>query len=804
MFFRILPVILLLACPCLGKATTLQPVSIEQFCVTPDQSATLKWRIESGTLDESTEVVIRDYTDQVVASPSASVVEEGMLELSLELAHGFYDLEIPATKQRFGVISHPAYQGERDSFFAIDSAMSWLVHDDTVREGLVKVLARSGIPMSRERLNWAEINPEKDKWDWDGRRRYETLRQACRRESIEVLEMFHGTTGWAGQVGKYPDDLVGMARAWQQIAERFGPTWGAMEVWNEPDISFGDYLPADQYAALVKTFAYVFQEQGVTAPLVGGVFAHYNQKYLDNAARNGLTFHVPAISFHTYGRAMGMEKLIGRYRQWLVDYDRSSMPLWLTECGRPWKRGSERPPAEEDAESALDIIMKGVESKACGVARYFPFVYPYYEERESNFGMMGKEATPLRSMAAYVQMVTALSHKQYLGDLTCDDAGILRARVFGDEEETVAVLYTGNPNREAKIRLDLPALAITSIDGRSITLAEDGSLPVPDGLVYVGLDREQLKNRLRLETEAAQLIAHTHDQPLKPWKVSPIVLRYQFDTELVAPMTEGYRILAETAGEMPFVFRVFNLSSKAQEHSICLAFDEPARFKREPVRRIVVPAMSHSDVQWDVDLTDAFSATGTLTAAVSAEGKGSEISDLVEIDLIGNPTLKQVLRRYSVQHPLPIGDLTAWRNAITGSGEMTMEATEDGLWRLKCQFKGGDRWVYPSLRLPGETAVERYSAIVVRARCAQKGAVRLFFWEGETGVGYLSGGIIPDDNRWHTAVVSFDDLNVSNANRPDPNHRLDLDQVRRISIGMNSESDENTLEVSDVYLVAEE
>lgn len=49
------------------------------------------------------------------------------------------------------------------------------------------------------------------------------------------------------------------------------------------------------------------------------------------------------------------------------------MPLWLTESGRPWKQGPDRPPIDQDQTSALDITMKGIESQACGIARYFPF-----------------------------------------------------------------------------------------------------------------------------------------------------------------------------------------------------------------------------------------------------------------------------------------------------------------------------------------------------------------------------------------------------------------------------------------------
>ena len=46
----------------------------------------------------------------------------------------------------------------------------------------------------------------------------------------------------------------------------------------------------------------------------------------------------------------------------------------------------------------------------------------------------------------------------------------------------------------------------------------------------------------------------------------------------------------------------------------------------------------------------------------------------------------------------------------------------------------------------------------------------------------------------------FRDLTPSTANIPDPNGRLDLERVRRISLGMNFAVDDNTLEVSDLYV----
>lgn len=372
-----------------GRAA-LKPAGEEPLFVTPGEQSVLRWQMESGGLDEPVEYTIRDYGGKPIDSGKAKVAGEGLVEATVTLGRGFYDVEFPATKQRFGIVSLPTCQGETDPFFCIDAAMSWLVGDDGVREGLIRGLRRSGVHMSRERLAWGAISPAEAKWNWDAMHRYDTLRRAYARHRVEVLEMFHGTTPWAGHVGKYPEDLIKTARAWEKIGRRWRPTWGAMEVWNEPDISFGAFLPADQYVPLVKTIGYAFARAEIDVPLVGGVVAHYNRAFLDNAAHNGLLDAVDAFSFHTYDRAPQMESLVGKYRSWLRAHGREAMPLWITECGRPWSRGPDRPPADQDAVSALDVTMKAIEARACGVARHFPFVYPFYEETSNNFGMTGR------------------------------------------------------------------------------------------------------------------------------------------------------------------------------------------------------------------------------------------------------------------------------------------------------------------------------------------------------------------------------------------------------------------------------
>jgi hypothetical protein len=125
--------------------------------------------------------------------------------------------------------------------------------------------------MSRERFSWSQINPGQGTWQWESGSRYETVRRRYAALGVPVLEMCHDAPSWMGRVGKYPDDLIQAAAAWRQIDQRWRATWGGLGVWNEPDIFFGANLPADQYAALVKTMAHATSGTTPALPLVGGV-----------------------------------------------------------------------------------------------------------------------------------------------------------------------------------------------------------------------------------------------------------------------------------------------------------------------------------------------------------------------------------------------------------------------------------------------------------------------------------------------------------------------------------------------------
>jgi len=639
-----------LAFPGAVLGATLKPVSVTQFFVTPEKPARLQWKIEGGPLAEPLEYSLLDYSGKPEGSGRAKLLDGGIVEVTLQPRQGFFEIEFPATKQRFGLVSLPASQERMDPFFCIDGALSWLVRDDEIREGLVQAARRSGIRMIRERLTWEAVHPTPNLWISQTSAHYDRLRRTCLKHGVEVLEMAHDGPRWMGRVGpRYPENLLAADRCWQEIAEEWQMTWGGLEVWNEPDIFFGGNLPADQYVPVVKAVSFGLSQANIRAPVVrpsadlsermslgplqakirvpvvGGVMAHCNRQFLDTAARNGILDSIDVFSFHTYSRAPEMEGLVEKYRAWLKDYGHESMPLWLTECGRPWKTGPERPPVDQDAESALDITMKAVEAKACGIDRYFAFVYPFFEEGKNNFGMMDKRATPLRSFAAYAQVARVLADRRYFGDLKHNDKRVLRARVFRSKGQTIAVVYTGRVDPKATVQIDLPVWRIEGIDGRQVGPTSSGAIPVPDGMVYVWFRPGDTLGRVDATTKAAALSKAAGERRAKRTAPSPIILRYQWDDKLVEPTSEGYRFRAGPPKKMPVAVRVFNLGNQPRELKLRLSFHE----KEVPIvgpnpQQVKVPAEGFADVKWEADLGTALAPSKGLRAIVTAQADAEQ------------------------------------------------------------------------------------------------------------------------------------------------------------------------------------
>ncbi len=773
------------------QAATL-PQQVHSFFITPDQPSPLTWKTQASGPVRYT---VTDTWGKNILS-SVATASDGKLALNVTLPAGYYDITLTDSKETFGIVAIPAFEGTPDPYFSMDSALSGLVPSTDLRVGIIAGYKRNGIAMSRERLEWSEVNPAQDEWKFNARSRYDELDGQYKQAGVPILQIYQSMPEY---VGKYPLDLVKTADAWTTILKHSQSQWAALEAWNEPDISLDGNLPTEHMIPLLHTLAYVCQENRFPIQLGSGVFAMLNEDYMVNSAENGMLQNSDFFTFHTYTRATESENLMTHVRNWMTTYGQTSKPVWLTESGWPWRRGTERPEMQQDAESAQEINAKAIEFRACGATRYFPFVAPYYEENANNFAMIGKDGTPLRSLSGYVTAIRLLAHQPYLGDVILSDQAVRRARVFGGQDRVVVALYTTKVASDATITCNIPAKEVLGIDGRRLARPDAGKVPVPDGLTYLITDRASLGPLLKTNTSAMKLYRLAQQPAPARQHVPAVIPQFVAKDNTAAQISpECYMITIppETRANFPFNVRLTNLDA-TKTITLKVAPSAGGRPLAAPVT-ITLPPRSVGRAEWTADLRPAFKGTDHALIKIDAEEKGAMQPLLLPVAT--EKTLDEWRSSSGRMQRLPLTQLNRWSANATEGSKAQFISPETEIWRYEITFpQNAGRWAYPWFTLPDEINMNGASGLLLRIRREKGTSVRFFAWE-PNNVAYLTSGILIGP-QWRTVYIPFNRFWASPFQDSDPNGQLDLNQVRRLSIGFSGSELVDSLEVSDCFVV---
>lgn len=793
------------------------PVDTRQFCADPDKPASLQWRIEGMTPGGQLEYRITSYTGAEVEVGEVRVDGEGLLTMQPVLPQGYYEISFPQAKTTHGLILLPAVTTE-DTFFAIDTAISQvgrLTRGLEQRAAMIDLLHRQGISMARERFYFpSQHNP--DEWDLDSGETgqyFASTRQLYANAGVPVLEMYHNVPGWLRAAGScYPGDLNIAVTHLHKIWNTFGKhSWGAFEIWNEPDIFFGKDLPGDHYLSYVKAVAHAYPDN---IPLVGGVLASAgNWIFMNSCVENGLMDYVDAVSFHTYGPPASIIPQMQSMRDWVAAGGRPGLPIWLTEAGRPWTTGTDRPNLPECMISARAITMQAIMARACGVEKFFAFLYVFYGEPGKNYGMNCKHNTPLRSLAAYFFAAQALANSEYVGDLPQEDNSVV-AKVFRRGDDAIVVYDTGGIQQNKDILLAEGSVAAYGIDGRSLIPSAGNILEIDGGMAYVWHKFAAIADKLDTETPDMQLY-RAASLPAGERKRSPDVILQPMVTEAPnAPQITktGYywHIGALHNGQLSL--RAHNM--RDTQIKFRLRVSVPEEFSGgEPVqeKEITISANSHADTLWSI----SFAANARLlqTFDIVADAltiDGEMIDRAVFKSQLLNDDLSAIVDSVSEAVRLPVLPVDLWAASVASGAEGRIIPLADGVIRLEAEFAPkGTNWMMPHYPLPEGLKLKPGWTLMLRARAEPGSRLSVFFVERGRARFYTPARIMPDDGEWHIVCVQKQQL----AMFPDDNSKvvnegLDESDVIRLEIGFTggkntgSESGRRGwLEISDIFLL---
>lgn len=790
----------------------------------PGQEAVITWRVVGSNLLSGANYpcTLYDYPGRPYTNADLHVSPEGVARVRLLLPPGFYEIEIPSQNYRGGLICLPAPRVTPDPFFGMHTALMMKAYRDPWRAQAPALLSRLGVGIVRELSLLGAVRPTPEQQDWEVEGRdFETTRRALRGAGLEILDYFHDTPAWAqpysAPVGEstwafsYPAQLSTVLPAWQAMINRWGSLWTAWELWNEPDLM---REPIDRYTATVKAGAWALAHSSFKPTLVGGIFStpFPEEKYFDLCARNGLFDFAGALSFHIYHYAEVLEPAMARYRAWLQSQGRGNLPIWITESGRSWPMGRGRPTLEADKNTALDITLKAVEARACGAARYMPFILlPFGDAKfAAEFGMMGNDGTALRSLGAYAQVIRALAGRTYIGDLQPRPAGFGFARIFsGQGGDPGALLVLGSgcapSNAPWKIPVGLGVRAAYGLDGRPLSFA-NGSVSLEDGLAYLYLTGDSAlgPNWLQTNTRARRLRDLATDfSPGIPPAPSGIVLQTFLPDRKVQPQVDGYAVELGDAPQVNIGIRINNLGTAPEK--LRLQVSGPGSWTAawggdETLQ--VPPGFSDQILRMGFVSNIRMLQRQSFSVKVRRDA-GSTALDTLCFDLrlrdLPLMTYRQEARRSHVVPLtcLPVGDFSLAGN----SGKSQCRLTAEGHWRqnLMLNSNASVKWHFPNIQDRPAFPCAGFDKLVIRARCLAGGRVGFSAKEDVAKTYTPLTFPLKDDWCWHTATVNLGSLRGAGG------MELDWSKVTKVlALGLSAGGGEASVEVSDLLLVAED
>ncbi|MBS1370313.1 MAG: hypothetical protein HPZ91_10200 [Lentisphaeria bacterium] len=686
-----------------------------------------------------------------------SAIREGKLAVELALPSGFYELRFPKLGQVFGISVLPPHTGAADSFFAIEGLMEG--RSPGVYESCLALLVRHGILHNREWTNFAALNREENSYDDRNDRFY----RAAGARGVKSIFAFRDFPGWTDRImvgsrSVAPGKLVGVDSSIARMLDSRKAGLEGFHILNEYDLID---IPAEANLPSVKLAAWAARGREIT--LAGAAFCKGSTPSMRESIAGGMLDFIDVFCFHTYGEPEAMVPLVQAYRDDMKTHPKGQMPIWITESGKPWKRGltravatahggplnNLRPQVEEDLHSALWIVMKAVEAKACGIARYYPFVMQFFQENDNNFGMLDYYGTPLRSMHAYAFASNLLSGLEYRGDLKRNPDGLLPTRVFSDGSRAVAVFYAGKDvSGRRTVSLDgLPEGRGYGIDGAELG-TDGGALSFRGGMAYWSFPADGLApGMLTAETRPMKLLEAAKGYRPAERRHTPLIYRCDFRRSKAGLSSSGYHLPAD--GKLHFT--VSNLSDRPVITRPRLTAPGDVGVTLPPPESLEIPPRS------EAEFTVGVSFSGRPRNTIRIGDAQNELS-ATAVSLVDLSRLSPETRDFA--------DPARWHH--NSSGKQTARFNEEQrAIEVHTDFreqKSGDHWSFPEFRFKPEEKKKRLLAVSFDLRCdSRTGEKRPLFpllMLARNGEPYESYRISAPQHEWKHYMIAVAESDV--------------------------------------------
>ncbi|MBA0167786.1 glycosyl hydrolase [Pectobacterium sp. CFBP8739] len=458
---------------------------LDQYVVESNKDAWIE--IVQSPCEDNLSYSISDIMGREVDSGSVASTN-CTSKVKLNLPNGYYHLNIKGVAR--GIYAHQ--QKKIPSFFGMDVALSYIVKDDSLRGQYISLLSQIGINVVRDRLMWGDLSPNNK--IWDGIYYIDKLRRKYQQANIKVLDVVQVPV-LEHLVFPDSDKIMG---DFPKITHKWKDTWIGIEPKNEPNNLKGQRLSAEDMVEYVERYLSYSREMhtavGNDVLVVNGAFAgglNANAAFSEAISSRKDFFESKGdFSFHSYETAENLTKILTQYKSWLKSKGFSGN-VWITESGRNAYSDDLTTVNQQNMDVAVQIAAKAIVGYSAGVKHYFPFVLPFYTEKDPRgrtryFGLTSKDGSPNLSLAAYIQAgkILAGSPQSDVKFLAFDHG--FKALIPSDENIAIAVYNNSNEKKA----FPTGAMYAEGVDGRRIEKGQGDFLP-DEKLVYFYFSKEE-------------------------------------------------------------------------------------------------------------------------------------------------------------------------------------------------------------------------------------------------------------------------------------------------------------------------
>ena len=384
-----------------------------------------------------------------VTEPETVQVTKSVSTSAVELAPGGSPKLIPDSPFGMGI-----YLGQR-----------W---QSAEMEKPARMAQSMGIKWMRDELNWAHLEPEKGKWNWE---RFDTSVETATRHGISIFGLLCYWAPWAKPhteegIRDYCDYV-------KTVVNRYKDRVKYWEIWNEPNIFFWTGT-VEQYAELLKAAYDAVKEADPDAKVIGCCTAGTDLKFIEKVFECGGFDKMDILSIHPYRYPPTPEEtdFIGELKRAdaLVRKYGAPKEIWITEIGWPTNVGGN---GSSEAKQAAMIARTYLQSIASGVVQKV-FWYNYRNDgldvfyNEHNFGVIRRDHSPKPACVAFRTMTRCLEAKKFVKDLSATK-GVYAYLFEGKSGRTIAAWCTWEMG-SLTLRGQASPVTITNLMGKRVTV----------------------------------------------------------------------------------------------------------------------------------------------------------------------------------------------------------------------------------------------------------------------------------------------------------------------------------------------